>query len=193
MRKILFSRDSESLQPLRALVEKQLHKTLILWVLECAEPYLAYFEANRPHETRPRAVLEIAHSWARGEVKMPEAKRAIHAAHAAAAAVGDQTLQDASVMAAGRAIGHAAATVHVETHALGLAFYGLTSKTYSVAESEAAEAVDAEIQNLYKRLLYWEAHIAQDKGPWADFLQHDTQPNKELLLRMRQQGRAGQP
>lgn len=190
MRKMFFSRESECIQPLRELIEKQLHKTLILWALECAEPYLAYFETHRPGESRPRRVLEIAGKWACGQVKMPEAKKAIHAAHSAAAAVGDKTRHDASVMAAGRAVGHAAATVHVETHALGLAFYGLTSKTYSVEESEADAAVESEIDRLYSRLLFWEQHISQHKGPWAEFLQNDTLPNKEMLLRLKLQNTA---
>lgn len=192
MRKILFSRESECIQPIRELVEKQLHKTLILWALECATPYLAYFEANQPDENRPREVLEIAERWARGQVKMPEAKKAIHAAHNAAAAVGDKTRHDASVMAAGRAIGHAAATVHVETHALGLVFYGLTSKTYSVNDSEVDKVVEAEVLHLYSRLLFWEKQILQDKGPWADFLQNDALPNKEMLLRIKYQNKANQ-
>ncbi|MDL2325100.1 hypothetical protein LJC61_08160 [Ruminococcaceae bacterium OttesenSCG-928-A16] len=131
MRKLLFSRESECVQPIRELIEKQQHKTLVLWALDCAQPYLTYFEKNRPGETRPRVVLEKATLWARGQVKMPEAKAAIHAAHSAAAEVGDATRYNAAVMAAGRAIGHAAATVHVETHAIGLVFYGLTSCFYA--------------------------------------------------------------
>lgn len=185
MRKLLYSRQSECLQPLRELVEKQLHRTLVVWALECAQPYLAFFEAARPEEGRPRQALETAGRWARGQAKMPEAKKAIHAAHSAAAAVGDATPQAAALMAAGRALGHAAATVHVETHALELAFYGLTSKHYAAGECD--EAVEAELARLYARLLYWQAHIARHKGPWAAFLQGDTRPNKELLLRLAQE------
>lgn len=185
MRKVLFSRESECIQPLRELVEKQLHRTLVLWALDCAEPYLLYFEAGRPGENRPREVLATADKWARGQVKMPEAKRTVHAAHNAAAQVGDATRQDAALMAAGRAIGHAAATVHVETHALGLVLYGLTSITYSLEEGQAEAAVARELDRLHGRLLYWEAHVHQDRGPWAEFLQRDVLPNKEWLLRRR--------
>lgn len=46
MRKLLFSRASECIQPLRELVKTQTHKTLVLWALDCASPYLAYFEAK---------------------------------------------------------------------------------------------------------------------------------------------------
>lgn len=191
MRKLLFSRQSECLRPLRALVEKQTHKALALWALDCAAPYLAFFEAARPGEPRPRAVLAVAEKWARGSVKMPEAKKAIHAAHAAAAAVGDASRQDAAVMAAGRAIGHAAATVHVETHALGLVFYGLTSVWYAAdgAKADADALVTAEVERFYGRLLYWEKEALQAKGPWAGFLQDETMPNKEALLHMQEEKR----
>lgn len=190
MRKLLFSRESECIQPIRAQVEEQLHRTLVLWALDCAEPYLAFFEANQPGESCPRNALETADGWARGRVKMPDAKRAIHAAHSAAGAVGDKTRHAASVMAAGRAIGHAAATVHVETHGLGLVLYGLTAISYSVEEGAAASAVEAELHRFSSRLLFWEKQIAQDKGPWADFLLKDKYPNKEKLLRMRLEDKA---
>lgn len=38
--------------------------------------------------------------------------------------------QNPYAQAAARAVGHAAATIHVETHALGVIFYGLTALTY---------------------------------------------------------------
>ena len=190
MRKILFSRESDCLQPLRLRIEDQYHKTLVLWALDCATEYLLYFERNQPGEHRPRDVLEVAAQWARGEVSMPTAKKAIHAAHQAAAAVGDKTRHDASVMAASRAIGHAAATVHVETHALGIALYGLTSKVYAAEEGLGNAAVTLELDRLYRRLVYWEEHIAQHKGPWASFLQKETLPNKEKLLKLKLEAKA---
>lgn len=185
MRKLLFSRESEVLQPLRQLVEEQTHKTLIVWALECATPYLEYFE-QQTQDSRPKQALETAARWAHGQAKMPEAKRAIHAAHRAAAAVGDNTKAEAAVMAAARAVGHAAATVHVETHALGLAFYGLTSIVYQSTANDCTDAVQQEIARLYSRLQHWQQNISNVPGPWAAFLQEDVLPNKEALLHLRE-------
>jgi hypothetical protein len=108
MRKLLFSRESDCIQPLRKLIEKQKHRTLAAWALDCAPRVLEIFEKKHPGEQRPRQALETAAAWARGEVKMPAAKRAIHAAHSAATAIeGDYAAQ-----AAARAAGHAAQGKH---------------------------------------------------------------------------------
>lgn len=43
---VLFSRDSESLQGLKMLIEQQKHRTLVMWALDCAKVPLAQFEKN---------------------------------------------------------------------------------------------------------------------------------------------------
>lgn len=121
-----FSRNSPEIKPLRELVEQQTHKTLILWTLDCAPRFVELFEKYYPTDPRPRECLELGRLWSRGEVKMPEAKKAILAAHHAATAAEENP----TAQAAARAVGHAVATVHVETHALGLVFYGLTALIY---------------------------------------------------------------
>ncbi len=179
MKKLLFSRESDCIQPLRQLIEKQKHRTLVAWALDCAPRVLAIFEEKYPGEQRPRQALETAAVWAQGGVKMPEAKRAIHAAHnAATAAEGDPAAQ-----AAARAAGHAAATVHVETHALGLVFYGLTAFAYAAHPDDRDAVVRKELSWFYDRLLYWQANIDGMDTTWAPFLLRDDVPNKELLLR----------
>ncbi len=181
MRKLLFSRESDCIQPIRNLIEKQRHKTLVAWALDCAPRVLEIFEKKYPEEQRPRQALETAAAWARGEVKMPVAKKAIHTAHNAATAVeGDYAAQ-----AAARAAGHAAATVHVETHALGLVFYGLTAFIYAADPNVADDIVEKELKWFYDRLIYWEANIDKIDTIWASFLMRDDVPNKELLLRQK--------
>lgn len=185
MRKLLFSRDSECIQPLRELIEKQKHRTLAMWAVDCAGPVLAVFEARYPEEKRPREAIEAAMAWMRGEIKMPVAKKAIHAAHNAATEVE----HDPAACAAARAMGHAAATVHVETHALGLVFYGLTAIVY--ADPEHAEAsLSSELKRYYDRLTYWEANIDKLDIPWASFLLRDDSPNKERLLRQKKENKS---
>lgn len=179
MRKLLFSRSSECIQPLRTLVEQQTHPTLVLWALDCAPAFLNLFEQLVQNDCRPRTALETAAQWARGQVKMPAAKQAIHAAHNAAASASNPIAE-----AAARAVGHAAATVHVETHALGLVFYGLTALVYNSTPEEADKIVDERLDWFYSRLLYWQNFDGTMQMQWAPFLLKNK-PNKELLLRQK--------
>lgn len=179
MRKILFSRESACIQPLRTLIEKQTHKALVLWVLDCTPRFLDIFEKDFPNELRPRELITIAKLWAKGEVKMPVAKKAIHAAHNAATdAEGFPAAQ-----AAARAIGHAAATIHVETHALGIVFYGLTSLVYAEKPDDFDTFVAKECDWFFEKLKYWEANYNKVDTSWAPFLMDESVPNKEALLR----------
>ncbi len=183
MRKILFTRESECIQPIRALVEQQKHRALVAWAFDCAPRVLAIFERHCPNDPRPRLALETAQAWARGEVKMPAAKRAIHAAHNAAT----EAESCPAAQAAARAVGHAAATVHVETHALGLIFYGLTAFIYDENTTAYDGIVKRECGLFYDRLMYWQDQIDRVDVPWAGFLLRDDVPNKEKLLREKQE------
>ena len=44
MKKLLVTRESACLQPIRELIEKQKHRTLVSWTIECAEHILPIFE-----------------------------------------------------------------------------------------------------------------------------------------------------
>jgi len=179
MKKLLVTRESPSVQPIMALIEKQKHKTLVMWVIDCAERVLGIFEERHPDDSRPREALEAARAWARGEIKMPVAKKAAHAAHNAATAVAD----DPAACAAARAMGHVVGTVHVETHAMGLVMYGITAFVYASEPKNADQIIAKELDWLYDRLLYWEKNIDKVDTPWACFLMREG-PNKEKLLRL---------
>lgn len=181
MKKLLFSRNSECLQPLRSLIEKQTHKALVLWALDCTPRFLEIFEKDFPNDTRPKELIDIAWLWAKGEVKMPIAKKAIHTAHNAAT----DAERSPAAQAAARAIGHAAATIHVETHGLGLVSYGLTALVYSEKPDNIEEFAAKECEWFFNRLKYWEANYNKVDMTWAKFLQNENAPNKEAMLRKR--------
>ena len=189
MKKLLFSRESACIQPLRELVEIQKHRTLAMWAVDCAGPVLAIFEERYSHDKRPHDALVAAKAWMQGDIKMPAAKKAIHAAHNAASEVED----DPAASAAARATGHAAATVHVETHALGLVFYGLTAVVYSAGSDNTEDLVLKECRRYYDRLLYWEANIDNAGLKWAPFLLRGEIPNKERLLRLKNERKDESP
>ena len=176
-RKILFTRESSCLQKLIRLIELQKHRTLVMWALECAKIPLGQFEEKYPEENRPRIALEVCKAWAKGEVKMPVAKRGILDAHAVA-----KEIEDYVYIALCHAIGHAGATVHVETHALGLVFYELTAIVFVNSKDNFELAVIEKLDYYYERLLYWQNNIDTLDISWAKFLVDDTRPNKEKLL-----------
>jgi hypothetical protein len=171
---ILFSRDSQCLQDLIKLIQLQNHRTIVMWALNCAKVPLEQFETEYPDEHRPRTCLELCEDWARSKVKMPIAKKAILDSHAVA-----KEINDSEYGALCHAIGHAGATVHVETHALGLSFYELTSIVLKYGKDDFPKPVTEKIDYYYDRLLYWEENTDKLGLNWADFLLDDTRPNKE--------------
>lgn len=175
--KILFSRDSQCLQDLIKLIQLQKRRTLVMWALDCAKVTLEQFEAKYPDELRPRTCLELCEDWARGKIKMPIAKRAILDSHAVA-----KEIHDSEYCALCHAIGHAGATIHVETHALGLPFYELTAIVLKYGKDNFQKPVREKIDYYYNRLLYWQENTDKLELDWAGFLLDDTRPNKEILL-----------
>ena len=95
------------------------HHLLALWAASCAEHVLELFEAAQPHDPRPRAAIEHARAWVRGEVGMMQARAA--GGHAMGAA---RDLQGAPRHAA-YAAGQAGAVAHVAAHDLGAAAYAI--------------------------------------------------------------------
>lgn len=175
--KVLFSRDSKCLQDLIKLIQLQNHRTLVMWALDCAKVTLKQFEAKYPNECRPRTCLELCEDWARGKIKMSMAKRAILDSHAVA-----KEINDKEYGALCHAIGHAGATVHVETHAVGLPFYELTAIVLKCGKDNFQKPVSEKISYYLSRLIYWQENTGKLELGWAGFLLDNTGQNKEKLL-----------
>jgi len=152
-----------------------------MWALDCSKRCLEQFEAKYPYEKRPGICLVLCEAWARGKIKMSAAKRAILDSHAAAKEINDEAYG-----ALCHAIGHAGATVHVETHAIGLPMYELTAIVLKCGKENYSKLVRDKIDYYYDRLLYWQEETDKLKLEWADFLLDDTKPNKEKLLSEKQ-------
>lgn len=106
-------------------LKKRNRKTQTLWAAVCAEHVLINFETRSAKDKRPRKAIEAGRAWARGEIKMSEARAAAFAAHAAA-----RDVEHPAARAAARAAGHAAATAHVAAHAVHAAGYAAKSAAY---------------------------------------------------------------
>lgn len=175
--KILFSRDSQCLQELIKIIQLQNHRTLVKWALDCAKLTLEQFESKYPHEQRPRICLEQCEAWAMGKIKMPIAKQAILDSHAVA-----KEIDENEYGALCHAIGHAGATVHVETHAVGFPMYELTALVLKYGKDNFQEPVSEKINYYYNQLLYWQENTHKLEHEWAGFLSDDINYNKERLL-----------
>lgn len=116
------------------------HQLLALWAATCAEHVLHLFESVRPDDPRPRQAIEQARAWARGEIKMTQARTA--AGHANAAA---RDLKGAPRFAA-YAAAQAAAVAHVAAHELGAAAYAIKAVRAAAPKEEAERAGRLECQ-----------------------------------------------
>ncbi|QNA87065.1 hypothetical protein G4G27_17230 [Sphingomonas sp. So64.6b] len=108
------------------------------WAADCADRVLWLFEAENPHDDRPRAAIARTRAFARGQANTAEEIRrrfgggnATHGISPAAAA-------------AAKAAGQASAICHMGAHALGAAGYAV--KAASLAASDQAEAAENEIR-----------------------------------------------
>lgn len=110
------------------------HQLLALWAAACAEHVLHFFESVQPSDPRPRQAIEQTRAWARGEIKMSQARAAAGAANAAA-----RELSGAARHAA-HAAGQAAAVAHVAAHELGAAAYAIKAVRSTVPDGERERA-----------------------------------------------------
>ncbi|CAL9479732.1 hypothetical protein SUDANB58_03031 [Streptomyces sp. enrichment culture] len=118
------------------------HHLLALWAADCAEHVLHLFESARPEDPRPRRAIEHARAWARGEVRMMQARAA--GGHAMGAA---RDLRGAARHAA-YAAGQAAVVAHVAAHELGAAAYAIKAARAAAPKggSEAAGRLECRWQ-----------------------------------------------
>lgn len=116
------------------------HQLLALWAATCAEHVLPLFEAVQPSDLRPRQAIEQARAWARGEIKMTQARAAGGHAQAAARA------QSGAARHAAYAAGQAAVVAHVAAHELGAAAYAIKAARAAGAKEEEARAGWVECQ-----------------------------------------------
>ncbi|MDT0277630.1 putative immunity protein [Blastococcus goldschmidtiae] len=114
------------------------HHLLALWAASCAEHVLPLFEAVRPQDPRPRAAIEAARAWVRGDVAMMAARAA--GGHAMGAA---RDLRGVARHAA-YAAGQAGAVAHVAAHDLGAAAYAIKAVLAAAPAGESEAAGQAE-------------------------------------------------
>lgn len=89
---------------------------------------------------------------------------------AASTMFSDVEINDSVCGALCHAVGHAGATVHVGTHALGLPMYELTAIVLKYGKDNFTKLVSKKLDYYYNRLLYWQENTDKLGLDWADFL-----------------------
>ena len=133
------------------------HQLLAVWAADCAEHVLDLFERVRPGDERPRHAIELARAWARGEVRMTDARTA--GGHANGAA---RDLRGAPRFAA-YAAAQAALVAHVAAHDLGAAAYAI--KAVREAGGRASSAREAGGREAAERAGRLECRWQRDRIP----------------------------
>ena len=131
------------MQDLIMLFEAQSHRVMALWAFEFAYESITKLEKKYPEEKRPREALEAVKDWAFGKIKMRLAQRKILDCHAFA-----KEIEDKEDIAICHSIGQACAVVHTAGHAI----------------------VEQRKQEYIERVIYWNEHLCDYKGTWADFM-----------------------
>lgn len=162
---IIFSKNSLSLEPIISLMKELPHRALVLWAFDCANLTLKDFSDSYPFELRPQVCLKKCKLWAEGKIKMKEAKKAILDCHGVAKIINDEVNK-----ARCHAIGHAGATVHVGTHAIGLPMYELTAIVLNCGKKNFEDKVNQKINYYIDRLKYWQNNYDHKDYLWANFL-----------------------
>ena len=139
---VLFSKNSEYLQDLIMLFETQNHRVMALWAFEFASESIAKLEEKYPEEKRPREALETVKDWASGKIKMRLAQRKILDCHAFAKEIKDK--EDIAI--------------------------DLTAIIYKYGIENCKDAVEQRKQQYVEKVIYWNEHLCDYKGTWADFM-----------------------
>jgi hypothetical protein len=153
---ILFTKTSEFLADLGALIQEQNPQTMVLWAFEFADETVQKLFERYPNELRLESAVLTSKDWAAGKVKMPVAKRAILLAHAVAKDI--NSLEDIALC---HAIGQACSVVHTNGHVIGFPIYDLTAIIRRYGVPECKRFVEERKQQYIERIYYWREHYKE--------------------------------
>ena len=133
-RKMLSDWQAPCIQALVRQIATQSKETLARWAVDYAAQVLTpLWSKHCPGDERPQDALNAARECLAGVIKLPAAKQAILACHAAAREAGGNP----AAQTAARAIGQCASTIHSAQHCIGLALYGALAVAYDSLGTQA--------------------------------------------------------
>lgn len=174
---ILFNRESACLQPLLEAFRGQKRRTLVLWAFACMQEPLEILRRRYPNEHCWDIAESVCWDWACGKVKMPVAKAAILEVHRVA-----PLLDNSADCALCHAVAQACSSVHTEAHAIGLAFYELTSVVRRYGIDDCEKEIEKTILRYFENLEESKKRIEKNDIKWAAFLMKDSPINKEAQI-----------
>lgn len=150
------------------------HHLLARWAADCADHVLYLSEDVHPEDLRPRSAIAAIRAWARGEVRMSDARAAGGHAMAAARAL------DGPARHAAFAAGQAGVVAHVAAHELGAAAYAIKAVRAAAPAGRVEEAGRAECTWQRSRLpatirdLVLDDQRRRNEICWSVFDEHET-------------------
>jgi len=121
-RAIWFEPNDACLKEIHDLVSNSSKDIITEWSFRQVKRIIDDIKQKYPEETRPLIAYNLSTQWLHKEIKLPQAKQAILACHAAAKDVSSQSDQ-----ALFHAVGQGLSTIHLKMHAMGIPIYELTS------------------------------------------------------------------
>ena len=79
-------------------------------------------------------------------------------------------IEDKEDIAICHSIGQACAVVHTAGHAIGYPLYDLTAIIYRYGIERCKDAVEQRKQEYIEKVTYWNIHLGDYQGTWADFM-----------------------
>jgi hypothetical protein len=123
------------------------HEQVIAWAMIALAQPLNYLVKHYPNDTRPMEAVALTTKWHQKQIKMTPAKQAILALHGMA-----KSLDDPIARAYCHAVGHACATAHVATHAIGLPLYELTGLFFKHGLEQCEHVVEETVHHYHEIL-----------------------------------------
>ncbi len=130
-----------------------------------AAKYVKLYElAEEKRTDKVRVAYGAGALWAKGTIKMPEARIKILAAHSAARAAYSPVAR-----AAARAVAQAVSTVHTAKHAMGVVYYGLTAIALAKGGDVNCDEIEREIERMLA-VIGGYADSEPTPDGWAEFM-----------------------
>ena len=147
-------------------------RALAAWAADCAERVLPIFEDCSPDDLRPRAAIDGARAWVRGDIPAEAAHVLALDAHDAARAVADRAARSAA-----RAAGQACAVAQMGAQARHAAAYAVAAVMQS--DPNDTESPTAELEWQHGRLSGRSRALAYPDEHRDDADAAGTAPNDE--------------
>lgn len=161
---ILFTPANPCLAELERRLSTLSRRQVVAWAFGLACELVDTLSERYPDDPRPQEALKECTRWARGEIKMPQAKPYILALHAMAKDIPAKEDQ-----ALAHAIGQALSCIHTPGHALGLPIYHLSSHVHRLGPEAAEPLIRQSIDHYLGQI---DGVLASDllNLSWASFL-----------------------